>query len=175
MSEKQPLPPDFLRRFTPTPYLFELQLDRTPIRIEADDLEVALAIRDICQGLQIEKGVPVRFWRMIRDRQTVGYGTDVEIFATGELRSMMHRSGSVLIADRVKAEVFGFIAMGLTMHELTGRLLPLLLSSNETTPRDSAFYKQVTNGILRSDNSQVVGRYLGDAAEDYVKYSQSKI
>lgn len=131
MSERQPLPPDFLRRFTPTPYVFELHVKRRSIRIEADDLEVALAIRNICQELQFEEKVTVRFWRMIRDRQTAGYATEVEVFAMGGLRTLMHRSGSVLIADSPQGEVFGFIAAGLTMHELTERLLPLLLSSDE--------------------------------------------
>jgi hypothetical protein len=175
MSEKQPLPPDLLHRFTPTPYVLKIQVEGQSIRIEADDLEIALAIRNFCQWQKAGEGVQIHFWRLVRDRHAGGYKSDLEVVSTGKLRTMMHKSGSIFISDALKGELFGFIAMGLTMYELTMRLLPLFLDVNEAKQRDSAFYKQVTNGTLCSDNSRGNDRYLRNAAEDYVKYTLPKM
>jgi hypothetical protein len=127
LNEKQPLAPDFLRRFTPTPYIFEVLINGGLVRIESDDLEIALSIRGRCQSQRNDVGVTVRFWRLVRDRHVRGYERDLEVVATGGLRTITHRSGSVLFVDSQKGAVFGFIAMGLTTRELTDRLLPLLL------------------------------------------------
>jgi hypothetical protein len=129
VSERQPPPPDLLRRFTPTPYVFEVWVNGSRIRIEADDLEIALAIRNACRVRSIPEVGPVLFWRLIRDGRASTYGPELAVFATGELRTVMHWSGTLLIADREKREVFGFIGAGLEMKELTEWLLPQLMCS----------------------------------------------
>ncbi len=128
MSERMPPPPDLLRRFTPTPYVFELRMDERCIRIEADDLEVALAVRDACRT-RSANDEPVLHWRLIRDSGVPRYGEELAMFATGELKTLLHKSGTLLIADRKRREVFGFIGAGLEMQQLTGDLLPLLMHS----------------------------------------------
>lgn len=129
MSERQAPPPDILRRFTPTPYVFEMWVDGSRIRIESDDLEIALAIRNACRVRSIGEEGPMLFWRLIQDGRALGYGAELAVFETGELRTVMHRSGTLLIADREQREVFGFIGAGLEMKELTELLLPQLMCS----------------------------------------------
>jgi hypothetical protein len=129
VSERQPPPPDILRRFTPTPYVFEVWVDGRCVRIEADDLEVALAIRHACRVRRIGDEGSTLLWRMIRDDKAPEYAAELTVFATGGVKALMHRSGTLLIADREKREVFGFIGAGLKMPELTERLLPRLMCS----------------------------------------------
>jgi hypothetical protein len=133
-----PLPPDFLRRFTPTPYVFDVWANEHCIRIEAGDLEIALAIRQACRMGSFGEEEPTLYWRLIRDCRAPEYGAELSIFSTGELKTLLHQSGTLLIADRKRREVFGFIGPGLDMRQLTQSLLPQLMrhasSSGEEEP-----------------------------------------
>jgi hypothetical protein len=122
-----PPPPDFLRRFTPTPYVFDVWANGHCVRIEADDLEVALAMRHACRMSNFGEDEPTLYWRLIRDCRAPGYGAELTIFSTGDLKTLLHQSGTLLIADMKRREVFGFIGAGLDMRQLTGSLLPQLM------------------------------------------------
>jgi hypothetical protein len=139
MSESQPLPPDFLRRFTPTPYIFELQMNGECVRIEADDIEVALMIRNLCRTRIVAGGAPARFWRLIRDRGAPQYWTECEVVTAGALTTLIERTGTVLIADGARREIFGFLGARLTMQELRDNLLPRLLNIGKTKLPDLPF------------------------------------
>jgi hypothetical protein len=139
VSDSQPLPPDYLRRFTPTPYIFELQMNRECVRIEADDLEVALMIRNLCRKHIVEGVAPARFWRLIRDRGAPQYWTECEVVTAGALTTLIGRMGTVLIADGPRREIFGFLGAGLTMQDLRDNLIPRLLNIGKTELPDLPF------------------------------------
>ena len=127
MSTKMPLPPDFLRRFTPTPYIFDVWANGHCIRIEADDLEVALAIRNVCRMRSVGEEEPTLYWRLIRDRWAPRYGAELTIFSAGGVKTLLHRSGTLLIADTKRRETFGFVGAGLDTRQLTESLIPQLM------------------------------------------------
>jgi hypothetical protein len=126
----QPSPPDLLRRFTPTPYVFELHVGRELIRIEADDLQIALSVRHACREQCRDGGGPVVFWRLIQDRCAPRYGEELSVFSLEKVKTLLHGSGTLLVADVERREVFGFIGAGLRLTQLTERLLPMLTQSD---------------------------------------------
>ena len=129
MTGKPSPPPDLVLRFTPTPYVFEGYSGRDLIRIESDDLQIALSLRHSCSLLEIDNGEPVILWRIIRDRCAPRYGVELSVFSSGEIRTLLHGSGTILIADMEKREVFGFVGSGLQLSQLVEKLLPLLICS----------------------------------------------
>lgn len=126
MIAQLPPPPDLLRRFTPTPYVFELATDNNLIRIEADDLEIALAVRRAAKLQHKRKTLAIQSWRMVRDHDAPRLGADLSVFSTQKLRTLLHRSGTLLVADLETRSVFGFIGAGISARQLTEELLPLL-------------------------------------------------
>jgi hypothetical protein len=151
VTGKLPLPPDLMLRFTPTPYVFELGAGRDLIRIETDDLQVALSLRCACKVWGVENVKPIVFFRLVRDRRAPQYGEELSVFSSGRLKTLLHATGTLLVADIERREVFGLIGAGLSLAQLTEKLLPLL-AHIDAAPLAGAFYKQVTNGTLRSDN-----------------------
>lgn len=139
MSESKPVPPDFLRRFTPTPYVFELRACDEYVRVEADDLEIALAIRRLCRTQILYGEIPVQFWRLIRDQNAPGYPANCEVFRGGALTTIMHCTGTVLIFDGARRELFGFLSSCLTTQELIGDLLPQLFRRETANLHDAPF------------------------------------
>jgi hypothetical protein len=129
MTGKPSPPPDLILRFTPTPYVFECDAGGGLIRIESDDLQIALSLRHSYSLLETDNGEPVVLWRLIRDRCAPRYGVELSVFSSGEIRTLLHGSGTILIADMEKREVFGFVGAGLALSQLAGRLLPALMNS----------------------------------------------
>jgi hypothetical protein len=126
VTGKLSLSPDLVRRFTPIPYVFELGAGRDLIRIETDDLQVALSLRSACEVRGAGNGELFVFFRLIRDRRAPQYGEELSIFSSGRLKMLLHATGTLLVADIERREVFGFIGAGLSLAQLTEKLLPLL-------------------------------------------------
>ncbi len=137
MTGKSSPPPDLVLRFTPTPYVFKCDAGGDLIRIESDDLQIALSLRHSCSLLEIDNGEPVVLWRLIRDRCAPQYGVELSVFSSGEIRTLLHGSGTILIADLNKREVFGFVGSGLQLSQLTDKLLPVLIRPYGEQSRDA--------------------------------------
>jgi hypothetical protein len=137
MTGKPSPPPDLVLRFTPTPYVFECDAGRDLIRIESDDLQTALFLRHSCSLLEIDEGEPVVFWRLIRERRAPRYGVELSVLSSGKIKTLLHGSGTILIADLEKREVFGFVGSGLQLPQLAEKLLPLLIRSHGEHSRDA--------------------------------------
>jgi hypothetical protein len=59
------------------------------------------------------------------------------VFSSGKIKTLLHVSGTILIADMEKREVFGFVGLGLQPSQLVEKLLPLLVRSNGEHSRDA--------------------------------------
>ena len=130
MTRKPSPPPDLVRRFTPTPYVFEVDTGRDLIRIESDDLQIALSVRHACRIHSIDYGRPIVFWRFVRERCAPLSGAEFSVFSSGKLKTLLHSAGTLLVEDMERREVFGFIGAGLPLTHLTVKLLPLLRRYN---------------------------------------------
>lgn len=130
MTRKSALPPDLMRRFTPTPYVFELNSGTGVIRIEAEDLQLALSLRHVCSAQSADIGEPIVFWRLVRERRgAMPQAAESIFFSSGKLRMLLHGTGTLLIQDMERREVLGFIGAEVQVTQLTEKLIPLLRCS----------------------------------------------
>jgi hypothetical protein len=120
--------PDLLRRFVPTPYVFTKCDGANRFLVESNDLEIALGVRHFaighCEGNQAG-GLLCKF---IRDMTGPMDGSGITIVSDGVLRVLYLGRGTILIHDRVRSELLGFIARGVQVQELVLSLIPTLLN-----------------------------------------------
>ena len=129
MTEEPRCHPDLLRRFVPAPYVFGKGVHPNQIFVESNDLEIALGLRRV--GLahgraNVGRGL---FCRLIRDTTGPGGGTEMmTIVSDGALRVLYLGMGTILIHDRERSELLGFVARNVTVDELLTSLIPALLN-----------------------------------------------
>jgi hypothetical protein len=120
--------PDLLRRFVPTPYVFIKCDGPNRFVVESNDLEIALGVRhsDIvhCEGKRTG-GLLCKF---IRDLTGPIDRSETTIVSDGVLRILFMGRGTILIHDRERSELLGFIARGVQVEELVSSLIPALLN-----------------------------------------------
>jgi hypothetical protein len=121
--------PDLLRRFVPAPYVFGKSHGKKNICVESNDLEIALGIRQAGVALrQISQSEP-GFFKIIRDLDAPADLGEISIIAAGALTVLQMGRGTILIHDRERAELLGFISCKVTVPDLVSLLLPTLLSA----------------------------------------------
>jgi hypothetical protein len=135
MTQKTTFPPDLLRRFAPAPYVFSIVHDHQRVWIEANDLEVALAIRRSCMLQSKESRTRVLFWKLIRDSASPRGGSEILIFVNGPHRALHLGVGTIIIYDTERSELLGFIAHDIDSEQLVTALIPLL-TSRERWPKN---------------------------------------
>ena len=105
------------------------------IRIEADDLQLALSLRHACRAQSAENTEPIIFWRVVRERCAPQSGPEFSVFSSGKLKTFLHGTGTLLVKDIERREVVGFIGATLPLRQLTEKLLPLVMRS-DAEPRE---------------------------------------
>jgi len=153
MTQKTTFPPDLLRRFAPAPYVFSIVRDHQCVWIEANDLEVALAIRRSCMLQSKESRTRVLFWKLIRDSASPRGGSEMWIIVNGPLRTLHLGTGTIIIYDTERSELLGFIAHDVDSEQLVTALIPLL-TSRERWPKSlqGGFLQRSDDSTLHDDN-----------------------
>jgi hypothetical protein len=121
--------PDLLRRFVATPFVFCSSKGASQICIQSNDLEIALSIRRSCIAQRPPDRFNVLTWKLIRDASAPTQDTQILTVTDGSLRTLSYGTGTILIHDRQRAEVFGFISAQVKAEQLISSLLPVLLNS----------------------------------------------
>jgi hypothetical protein len=118
--------PDLLRRFVATPYVFH-NSGAARIWIESNDLEIALKIRHSRnpQGEGPEGGR--LSYRLIRDWLAPTDGSETFIISNREIRTLHHGRGTILIHDRERSELLGFVSPNVRADDLVSSLIPALI------------------------------------------------
>jgi hypothetical protein len=119
-------PPDLLRRFIPTPYIFNLFHNDANVCIQSNDLQLALVLRRYMCALRPERARILQ-WKIIRDTDASVDFADILIVGDRLLRTIYAGTGTVLVYDRERSEIFGFLAPNLSMNQLVTFLIPALL------------------------------------------------
>jgi hypothetical protein len=135
--------PDLLRRFVAAPYVFSSGDSFNSLQVESNDLEIALGVRnsDIIQRTESRSGGFL--CRLIRDMPGPVDGLEISILSDGPLRILRRGSGTVLIHDRERAELLGFVSRTVPVQELVSSLIPRLLGAQSEEKIDStAFTKK---------------------------------
>jgi hypothetical protein len=129
MTDEPRWHPDLLRRFVATPYVFSKCDGPNRVRVESNDLEIALSVRQSriveCQGNQAS-GL---LCKLIRDVTAPVDGSELSIVTVGPLRILHMGRGTILIHDRERSELLGFVSPNVQTDELVSSLIPALLSS----------------------------------------------
>ena len=127
MREEPCWHPDLLRRFVPTPYVFNLFDGSNQSFVESNDLEIALSVRRSNifrrQGTRAE-GL---LCKLIRDMAAPVNGSEITIISDGALLVLCLGRGTILIHDRERSELLGFIARDVRVQDLVSSLIPALL------------------------------------------------
>jgi hypothetical protein len=119
--------PDLLRRFVATPYVFHSSSGTKQLCIQSNDLEIALSVRRSCVTPSFKSGSGVLLWKLIRETAAPEDGAQVLTISDGVLRTLHFGARTVLVYDRERAEVLGFISATVKTHQLTSSLIPSLL------------------------------------------------
>jgi hypothetical protein len=119
--------PDLLRRFVPTPYIFHKGEGPNRIRVESNDLEIALSIRNSLSPQSLENRAGGLFCRLIRDTDGPVGGTEISIVTDGALRVLHLGQETVLIHDVERFELLGFVSPSVEVYTLVSSLIPALL------------------------------------------------
>ena len=121
--------PDLLRRFVATPYVFSKGDGPRRICVESNDLEIALIVRR--SGIIQRQGDRAGGFlcKLIRDMAGPIDGSEISIISDGVLRILHLGRGTVLVHDRERSELLGFISRNVKTHELVSSLIPALLGT----------------------------------------------
>jgi hypothetical protein len=120
--------PDLLRRFVPTPYVFSRGDCRSGFYIESNDLEIALCVRQ-SSVVHSMGGVGGRMrYKLIRDMAGPVDSSEISMISDGMLRVLYVGRGTILIHDRERSELLGFVSRNVKPRDLASSLIPALLA-----------------------------------------------
>jgi hypothetical protein len=122
-------PPDLLRRFVATPYVFMNSVGPNQCYVRSNDLEIALAVRGYWGNQKYEKQSAVTSWQLIRDALATDKTTKISLLFTRELRTLMVGTETILFYDIQRSELMGFVSSMTTTKYLVSELIPRLLES----------------------------------------------
>jgi len=128
MSAGNTLVPDLLRRFVPARHVSNILAGNICVRLETNDPLIIAAMARIAAPPCQENAKLSFSWRLIRDEEAPCGGQEVTILSSGPLSTLLLGAGTVIVVDRERCEVLGFIAADVAEKELTRIWFPLLLS-----------------------------------------------
>jgi hypothetical protein len=120
---------DLLRRYVATPYVFKQAIGLSGVCVESNDLEIALSVRQssIVQRQGSQPGG--LFCKLIRDIVGPVDGSELSIVADGPLHVLHLGRGTILIHDRERLELLGFVSRNVKAQVLVSSLIPALLGT----------------------------------------------
>jgi hypothetical protein len=140
--------PDLLRRFVPMPYAFSICDGANRLFIESNDLEIALSVRRSDVVHRQSNRANGMLCKLIRDMTSSIDGSEITIVAGGALRVLYVGRGTILIHDRERSELLGFIARDVRVRDLVSSLIPALLDGDVNN-------KSIQSLLQRSDKQNI--------------------
>jgi hypothetical protein len=128
MTDEPRWHPDLLRRFVPTPYVFSDCDGPNRTLVQSNDLEIALRVRRFVVVHREGTRTGGLFCKFIRDMSSPADGSEITIVSDGVLRVLYLGRATILIHDRERSELLGFIASDVQVQELVSSLIPALLN-----------------------------------------------
>jgi hypothetical protein len=124
--------PDPLLRRVALPYRFCVRQGVSDFRIESNDLTIALFMRQFM--LESPQCEMARRWRLIRDTDGPANDGSYAAIANRQLTMIVAGTGTILIFDRERCEVLGFIGADVLVPEMSGLLAQLFLQASQIEP-----------------------------------------
>jgi hypothetical protein len=117
--------PDLLRRFTPTPLSTCFSLGVNQVRLETNDPKI-IRVFECMKSTAVNNGEPTFQWKLVRD-DVGGSDKDMFILVSDDLITLFRGQSTVIVIDRGRREVLGFLSPDVTPSELRTSLVPLLV------------------------------------------------
>jgi hypothetical protein len=127
MMEERCWHPDLLRRFAPTPFVFGTRDSPNRSFVESNDLEIALSVSRSNVFRRQNHRAGEMLCKLVRDMSAPVDGSEITLISNGPLRVLFLGRGTILIHDRERLELLGFIARDVGAQELVSSLIPALL------------------------------------------------
>jgi len=127
MTEERRWHPDLLRRFASTPYVFGTRDCPNLPFVESNDLAIALSVSRSNIFRRQNNWGHAMLCKLIRDISAPVDGSEITLISNGALRVLFQGRGTILIHDRERSELLGFIAPGIRAQDLVSSLIPALL------------------------------------------------
>lgn len=118
--------PDLLRRFVPTPYVFDRHDGSNRFLVESNDLEIALNVRNSIVAHRQANRNGGLICKLIRDTTSPVDGSEITLVSNGTLQILYLGTGTILIHDHERSELLGFIGRNVKAQELVSSLIPAL-------------------------------------------------
>lgn len=120
-------PPDLLRRFVATPYVFVDSVGPNRCSVRSNDLGIALAVRRYWRSQRGENLSTIVSWQLIRDVLVPNDTTEVTLIHAAELRTLTVGTETILFYDVRRSECLGFVSSTIAIKHLISELIPTLL------------------------------------------------
>lgn len=124
--------PDPLLRRVALPYRFRVGHGASDFQIESNDLTIALFIRQFM--LESPQYEMVRRWRLIRDADGPASDGSYTAMENRELTMIVAGTGTILVFDRERGEVVGFIGADILLPEISELLGQLFTCASRIEP-----------------------------------------
>jgi hypothetical protein len=112
--------PDLLRRFIATPHTFCTGVGEASARLETNDLALLADFQAEVQHLPLGYA-----WRLIRDDVT-SRGDETTVIVSGPLTVVLLGTVTLVVVDRDRRQVLGFVASDVHAGEFLNRLSSIL-------------------------------------------------
>ncbi len=119
--------PDLLRRFVESSDVSSFVVAGFYVTLETNDRSLIGALEAFGASCDSAGQVRPSYWKLIRDDIAPRGGKDLNILSSGSLGAVLIGSGTVLVVDRERSEVLGFIAPDISDFDLVGLALPRVL------------------------------------------------
>jgi hypothetical protein len=126
MKTAHPEVPDLLHRFTPTPLRISFSLGVNRVQLETNDPEIVTAFECSASTTAANNGEPIVHFKLVRE----DVGTpekDISILVCDGLITLFRGHSTVIVFDRDRRELLGFLSPDVSSHELLATLIPLLV------------------------------------------------
>ena len=127
MSTQHETTPDLLRRFTPTPYLGDVVVDSISLAVQTNDPQLIEAMQHSetgKSGVQLLRQLKLR---IVRDNDEPTDRSEVVLLSAGPLTTLLAGTRTVLVLDRDRREILGFLSSSISLEHFVAELLPILL------------------------------------------------
>ncbi|WP_158944205.1 hypothetical protein [Granulicella sp. S190] len=119
--------PDLMRRFVATPFHFTAMNGPNLFAVQSNDLEIALGLRRHVLNHWFLGHSGSSSWKIVRDVLAPDNTDTISLFQDGTIRVLQAGTGTILLYDRERSEVLGFLSKKTSVEHMVSCLVPMLM------------------------------------------------
>jgi hypothetical protein len=120
--------PDLLRRFVATPHISTFAIKGFHVTLETNDTGLIQTLETFLAGCDSASQPQTSYWKLIRDELAPCGGREITVVPSGSMHTLLIGLGTLVVIDRERREVLGFIALDFSEADLATIALPRILN-----------------------------------------------